>query len=387
MSDDDDLADMAAFLNAPSTSSSSSTVKLHIGQRVSISVNEGDGGAIWYPATIVDYGDDNPFKVIYDGFGEIYEFSTSQDEFKVLEDDHPRAKHMSEEVSKKQLQKRIWEILRILSVTEAARVLDRDHSDAMDSDDDDDDDNKGNDEEDVARLIRVGLADATKAVRRLEDLLQGDASAQPNAPGVLASFPKDVGGDRGQHWSLSHRLKAYMAPTEAWQYAADRLTLKDIPTDTKGMGALIEELQTTLAALKHNDTALHGESTALARTFVLLPSDVALRDRLKTLQAIQRWRAVRGSVEDGVRPVTFRKVQAEHGKCGRNVVGGSVELQALSALHARCVQWKKEVKEMLPPARSSRSTSSSSGGSTSSSGGGSGGGSGSAGGEEENQNY
>ena len=59
-------------------------------QRVKISVNE-DGVVVWYPATIVDYGDDNPFKVIYDGYSEVYEFSTSEDDYRVLHDDQPLA--------------------------------------------------------------------------------------------------------------------------------------------------------------------------------------------------------------------------------------------------------------------------------------------------------
>ena len=371
MSDDDDLADMAAFLDAPSSSSSSSssssakqTTNLSIGQRVKISVNE-DGVVVWYPATIVDYGDDNPFKVIYDGYSEVYEFSTSEDDYRVLHDDQPLANKIPSDVSKTQLQKRIWEILRILSITEGARMLSA--SDPMEEDTNEDDDN----EEDVARLIRVGLADAKKGVRRLEDMLHGNSAAQPNAPGVKF-FPNDKGGDRanGTQFSITYRLKAYMAPTKAWQYAADSLTLKEIPDDETELETLMGEIATMLSQLDADDASKYITTTsnsskssttgteipALTNIFLIKPSDEALRDRLKTLQALQRWRACRGKQGKQVRVVSFRKIQTEHGKCTSNITGGCAELEALVQLYGKCIRWKTECSTSMPKTRSSRSS-------------------------------
>ena len=144
----------------------------------------------------------------------------------------------------------------------------------------------------VAGLGTYGHKVMKKGVRRLEDMLHGNSAAQPNAPGVKF-FPNDKGGDRanGTQFSITYRLKAYMAPTKAWQYAADSLTLKEIPDDETELETLMGEIATMLSQLDADDASKYITTTsnsskssttgteipALTNIFLIKPSDEALR--------------------------------------------------------------------------------------------------------------
>ena len=318
---------------------------------MSISVDE-DGQPVWYAATIVDYGDDNPWKVIYDGFAEVYEFSTEEDPYEYLEESQPR-KPLPAGVSMKKVVRRIRELFRVLSISEARRALAVDVSSSTN------------------RVHPIKLEDALIAIRKLSEVLGGDTDMEPDAPGVPDN--ETVEGDRGgRKWSLTARVRAMCAPALAWKVQANKLMLSEISKDSEELAGLTERLKGLLADLENDDASKYlpggvhatSSSPSIVSSFIVAPDMNPLKSYLKNVLLVARWRNTRGTGHPSpkgevlwtveghqVNPVAYRKLQAE---CGSGDADTAIpEIKDLYDTYNRARRWLSDFHRIVPPARTS----------------------------------
>ena len=106
-------------------------------------------------------------------------------------------------MSRKKALKRIRELFRILSISEARRALKADPTSSRN------------------KVHPIKLQDALAAIRKFSEILQGDKSFEPDAPGV--SEDETLEGDRGgRNWSLTARVRAMCVPALAWKVVANK---------------------------------------------------------------------------------------------------------------------------------------------------------------------